>query len=576
MNLWYRILTLLVILASADIALRADDSHPLANQVVVVANKAVSGSLNVANHYMAARGIPENNLVILDAPDTEKISREDFIQTIHNPLLHKLNDQGLADLMISSEDGIGRLKVMLPNLKFQYLVLCYGIPVKITNGTVDGDSERRQAWFRNKEELAKRFENGPLAKSAASVDGELALLFKNNVPHAGFIPNPYHQVRARGRLDNIIKVTRLDGPDASSVRNMIDQAILGERKGLRGRAYIDEDSREGGFAIGNKWLENVAILWERLGFPLSRDQNRSLFPVTHRFDYPVLYAGWYAGNVSPPFNFPGFRFPPGAIAVHLHSFSADPLRHPGKRWVGPFVDRGVSATLGNTSEPYLNLTHHLNAFFVALAEGWNFADAAYFALPGLSWQAVAIGDPLFHPFKKDIDEQMENTGEAVDVFLDQYVILRKMNLLPPEEALKLARRGHYDTPGPALAYALARLEHENGDTDKARRTMEQFQAFDAGDPSEWGLFAEVAAWVAEWGEAGSATTLYEKLFSQPLPDKFKEKILPGAINAARAADNDELRNRWSEMKAALDKAREEAREKARAREKEAAEKAQNN
>jgi len=46
--------------------------------------------------------------------------------------------------------------------------------------------------------------------------------------------------------------------------------------------------------------------------------------------------------------------------------------------------------------------HRPHLLLRALARGHNFGDAVYYALPALSWQGVAIGDPLYRPFgKKD-------------------------------------------------------------------------------------------------------------------------------------------------------------------------------
>ena len=49
-----------------------------------------------------------------------------------------------------------------------------------------------------------------------------------------------------------------------------------------------------------------------------------------------------------------FRFCPGAVAVHIHSFSAATLRDPLADWAGPLLWRGAAATLGNVYEPYLD------------------------------------------------------------------------------------------------------------------------------------------------------------------------------------------------------------------------------
>ena len=87
--------------------------------------------------------------------------------------------------------------------------------------------------------------------------------------------------------------------------------------------------------------------------------------------------------------------------------------------------------MGNVAEPYLEFTHHLDAFVSALIEGMNLGDAAYYALPTLSWQAVLLGDPLYQPFKVDLEEQLARLGEE-QMALGQYAFIRKMRLLRAE------------------------------------------------------------------------------------------------------------------------------------------------
>ena len=55
----------------------------------------------------------------------------------------------------------------------------------------------------------------------------------------------------------------------------------------------------------------------------------------------------------------------GAVALHIHSFSAPTLRSDSAGWCGPFVARGVTATVGNVFEPYLDLTHRPNLLLQA-------------------------------------------------------------------------------------------------------------------------------------------------------------------------------------------------------------------
>jgi tetratricopeptide (TPR) repeat protein len=94
------------------------------------------------------------------------------------------------------------------------------------------------------------------------------------------------------------------------------------------------------------------------------------------------------------------EFMPGAIAYHLHSYSAQTIRSTNSHWVGPLLARGVTATLGCVAEPYLDQTPDVGTFFARLLSGASLGEAAYAAQPSLSWQTTVVGDPLYRPFGK--------------------------------------------------------------------------------------------------------------------------------------------------------------------------------
>jgi hypothetical protein len=48
---------------------------------------------------------------------------------------------------------------------------------------------------------------------------------------------------------------------------------------------------------------------------------------------------------------PGFRFRPGAVAVHIHSYNASTLRATDSNWIAPLLSKGAAALLGNTNPP---------------------------------------------------------------------------------------------------------------------------------------------------------------------------------------------------------------------------------
>ena len=94
------------------------------------------------------------------------------------------------------------------------------------------------------------------------------------------------------------------------------------------------------------------------------------------------------------------KFKQGAIAVHLHSFSAEQLNNPAKNWSAALIDRGAAATLGNVWEPYLQASHDFSIFHDRLLKGYSLVESAYMAMNVISWQSVVIGDPLYRPYKK--------------------------------------------------------------------------------------------------------------------------------------------------------------------------------
>ena len=119
----------------------------------------------------------------------------------------------------------------------------------------------------------------------------------------------------------------------------------------------------------------------------------------------ALYYGWYTPNVAGPFARPDFRFPRGAVAVHIHSFSAATLRNPVGNWCAPLIAAGAAATVGNVYEPYLTFTPQLDILNERLLAGFTFGESAWMSERVTSWQTTMVGDPLYRPFKylRDLD-----------------------------------------------------------------------------------------------------------------------------------------------------------------------------
>ena len=375
---------LIICLASfVPIALTSRADQPLAPATVVIYNKNAPDSTDLAKFYAQQRGIPRDHLIGLDCSFDEEISRDDYDATIATPLRDVFEKRQWWTIR-----GLpGKKSVTATTIRFAAVMK--GVPLKVrpTATPYPGD-EPGGGPFNNRNE--------------ASVDSEISVLGYFSPRISGVISNPYFQsFRTIGEFENpaLLLVCRLDAPTAGTVRRMITDAIAAEKNGLWGRGYVDSaQSTAPGFDMGDKWMADIRDQLRKEGVPVVYEDTPAVFPDGYPMNDCALYYGWYAGGITGPFTQVDFRFIQGAIAVHIHSYSATTLRDPGGNWVGPLLARGATASLGNVYEPYLQLTHHLDIFNDRLLHGFTFAESAYMSLVGLSWMNVAVGDPLYRPY----------------------------------------------------------------------------------------------------------------------------------------------------------------------------------
>lgn len=530
----------LIALLFGAAALAAEDN--LAARVVLVANSDDPDSLRIARHYAEVRGVPRENIIALKLPLAEAITWREFVVTLWEPLLDELIRAKWIDAIpMALTDAVGRRKFAVYSHRMSALITCRGVPLKIEHDP----ALYAESPFTQKAEFRT---------NAGAVDAELSLLAHPNYPINAFVPNPLFQNEAPGTLDRlqIVKVARLDGPNVDDVLGLVDRAVAAERTGLLGRAYVDIG---GIHAAGDRWLESVAEHLGALGFAPAVDRSPSTMPATARFDAAVLYFGWYAGNLNGPFALPGYRFPPGAIALHIHSYSAGTLRSANAGWTGPFVARGVTATVGNVHEPYLELTHRPNLFLRALARGATLVDAAYFSLPELSWQAILIGDPLYRPFAVTLEAQLADPAK-LPPRLAGYAALRRVNELMAagrrEEAVGLARATQRATPSLALGLTFSGLLREAGDKESAASALGFAALLKTFRPDEWALAREAALALGELGRATRALELWQTLLEiEALPKELRLAWLGDAAKAARTASDFALATKWESALAEL-------------------------
>jgi uncharacterized protein (TIGR03790 family) len=335
--------------------------------VLLVVNGNDAASREVGEYYRTRRNVPAKNVCTISAAPEEEIDWAVYQQAIERPVGDCLKKNGLQE-------------------KALYIVTTMGVPLKV-RGAGSG-----------------------FTAEYASVDSELTLLYAKlkgeKFERAGSVPNPLFMKRdepfQHGRFP-IYLVTRLAGYDVGDVKGMIDRALIARN---RGKFVLDLSSAED--ADGNSWLRTAAIL-----LPDDRAFLDATPKVVTLQKDVIGYASWGSNDANRRIRDIGFQWLPGAIATEFVSTSARTFKRPPDNWtyttwddrphyfggspqglVADLIHQGATGAAGNAYEPYLQGCVRPDYLFPAYYHGRNLAESFYIALPGLSWQAVVLGDPL--------------------------------------------------------------------------------------------------------------------------------------------------------------------------------------
>lgn len=389
-------LVLAVLLSGVAAVRGAEDGR----SVVVVYNQRVPASKEVADHYAAARGVPAEQVFGFNLSEGEGMSRAEFRFELQEPLFKRLKEEGFFETRMDTSTG--RLSFRVASAKIRYLVLCYGVPTRIQpEPTLEEAAAKGQPAELRRNEAAVDSELAwlPIVESRPALSGPMANEFYSQTNSAAFHPT-----------NGILMTARIDGPTPAIARGLVDKAMQAETNGLWGRMYFDlRGIGEGEYKLGDDWLRSAAEISRQLGFETIVDERPTTFSTNFPMSHIAFYAGWYDGNVSGPFTLPEVDFMPGAIAYHLHSFSAATIRSTSQNWVGPLLGKGATATVGFVYEPYLGGTLDVGVFASRLIFlGFSLGEAAWAASPVLSWQTTVVGDPLYRPFALSPQQRHES------------------------------------------------------------------------------------------------------------------------------------------------------------------------
>ncbi len=393
-------------------------------EIAILVNRRLPSSLEVADHYVAKRGVPKENVIELHLPTGEDIARKDYDREIV---------KGLREAMAEKKATIR-------------CILCvYGVPLRIGGKEPTAEEKKQLDELKPKldgarkslAELEKAEKKDAIEISAskaeiraledkiaalshresqAAFDSELMLLWQKDYKLERWQPNPLNwqfPADKRARLpEPILMTSRLDGPTPEIAKRLVDDAIAVEAKGLTGKVYIDArgigfNAKKPGDAHGyggyDESFRETASLLKDATFDVTLDDKNDLFKPDACPD-AALYAGWY----SHAKYIPSCTFAKGAIAWHLASSEAVTLRNDKSTvWCPNLLKAGAAATIGPVAEPYTIGFPKPAEFFGFVATGKYplvecYTKTVYFT----SWMTVLVGDPLYNPFKTSprIDE----------------------------------------------------------------------------------------------------------------------------------------------------------------------------
>jgi hypothetical protein len=289
---------------------------------------------------------------------------------------------------------------------------------------------------------------------------------------------------------------------------------------------------------------------QAMDYDLEVERSKRVFDWAHRLDAPAIYMGWYRSRAYGPWLQVGRRAPAGAIGFHLHSFSANSLRQPKHGWLAALLAQGYCASMGNVYEPYLHLTHRPDLLLDYLQQGYCWGAAVRLSLPALSWMGVAVGDPLFRPFKTAPEAQAEHES------LHPYQLLQSINraerIEGPAAALQLASTCFRQSPSLVLALKLAHMHAQLGDSAAVLRVLKPVDFLSAFMMEERALVRQVARLALEHGAADQALRLYQQLLQSPdLAKNFRIQLLKEGQKIAQQQSEWTLAGAWLQSLNAL-------------------------
>lgn len=361
--------------------------------VLVVRNGNSVTSMNIADYYVARRGIPAGNVVTVFTIDSsissanETISNASYLSQIETPILNYLTANGLTNTI-------------------QYIVLTKGIPIRTSaayNGfpTHNKSVDSMLAALNLVTYNAVNFiddKGTPQTSDDIYYGTVYANYYWNN-------PNTFTHQSLGGYI-----VTRLDGYTEDDAKALVDNALAPRTPSKY--FLLDEDLSRG---LGDPNAQPKSILqpgYELRYFDYNADMAKAAQTIMGRPNIVVNldqtnsfisgsdlsgYVSWGSNdNHYLPNVYHSLTFAPGGIAETAVSTSGRTFLPTtgGQSLIADLIAQGVSGVKGYTDEPLLDAIASPTVLFDFYTSGRTLGESFYAASRLLGWRDIIIGDPL--------------------------------------------------------------------------------------------------------------------------------------------------------------------------------------
>jgi len=369
---------------------------------MVVYNSNSQFSQDIADYYRSLRNIPSTQQCGVDVSPTslDHVSIPTYNEEVLSAIQSHISSNSLEPrcIVLMPDIPLGVYTTLAPSTKKDYVTIDSCL-ADLTSIPYSEDPYRP---------IVDDFRLGnPMYNSSYTTDPRLL---------------KYTRIR-QSKCSGAVIVSRIDGPSEANIIAMLDSAIAGEALRNAGTPmpstfYFDrqpslysyEDppgvfpyrSYDQSIQDAGDYAEDIM---ERTA-PVDNDNTRL---VSFTSGPASWYCGWYTLGGAAIATRDSWE--DGAIAFETDSCSAGSLKEivytgggGNKSDAAFFVSQGVAGTFGSFREPSVSAFPKPHILLKRLFAGLTWGEAFWSSVPNRRWQMIPVGDPLYRPFPRALNQ----------------------------------------------------------------------------------------------------------------------------------------------------------------------------